>query len=125
MALGAAVGRIGATLVAMLHTRLELAAVEVQEEARRLSGYLAWTLMAVLLGAGAVLFAALFVVLLFWDSYRLAAVGAMAVLLALAGFFILNRVQASFAAKPALFEATRKELRNDLDFITGAGQASE
>lgn len=125
MALGAAVGRIGATLVAMLHTRLELAAVEVQEEARRLSGYLAWTLMAVLLGAGAVLFAALFVVLLFWDSYRLAAVGSMAVLLALAGFFILSRVQASFAAKPALFEATRKELRNDLDFITGAGQASE
>ncbi|GAB3397918.1 phage holin family protein [Massilia agilis] len=125
MALGAAVGRIGATLVAMLHTRLELAAVEVQEEARRLSGYLAWTLMAVLLGAGAVLFAALFVVLLFWDSYRLAAVGAMAVLLALAGFVILNRVQASFAAKPALFEATRKELRNDLDFITGAGHASE
>ena len=125
MALGAAVSRIGATLVAMVHTRLELAAVEAQEEARRLLGYLAWTMMAVFLAAGAAMLAALFVILIFWDSYRLLAVGGMAVLFALAGVVILTRVRASFDARPAMFEATLGELRNDVEFIVGAGQASE
>jgi uncharacterized membrane protein YqjE len=125
MAFGAALGRIGATLVAMVHTRLELAAVEVQEEARRLLGYLVWSLLAVLLAAGAIMLAALFVILLFWDSYRLLAVGGMAGLFALAGYIIAMKVRASLAARPPLFEATRNELRNDLEFITAAGQASE
>ncbi|MGZ5199654.1 MAG: phage holin family protein [Telluria sp.] len=125
MALGAAVSRIGATLVAMVHTRLELAAVEAQEEARRLLGYLAWTMMAVFLAAGAAMLAALFVILIFWDSYRLLAVGGMAVLFALAGIVILVRVRTSFDARPAMFAATLGELRNDVEFIAGAGQASE
>jgi uncharacterized membrane protein YqjE len=125
MALGAAVSRIGATLVAMVHTRLELAAVEVQEESRRLLGYLAWTLLAVFLAAGAVLLAALFVIILFWDSYRLLAVGGMAVLFALAGFVILMKVRASFAAHGPMFKATLGELRNDMDFILGAGPVNE
>lgn len=125
MAIGAAVSRIGATLVAMVHTRLELAAVEAQEEARRLLGYLAWTVLAVFLGAGAAMLAALFVILIFWDSYRLLAVGGMAVLFALAGVVILSRVRASFDARPSMFAATLGELRNDVEFITGAEQASE
>jgi uncharacterized membrane protein YqjE len=125
MALGAAVSRIGATLVAMVHTRLELAAVEVQEEVRRLLGYLAWTLMAVFLAAGAVLLAALFVIILFWDNYRLLAVGGMAALFALACVVILMKVRSSFASRPPLLAATLGELRNDLDFIVGAGQTNE
>jgi uncharacterized membrane protein YqjE len=125
MAFGAAVSRIGATLVAMVHTRLELAAVEAQEEARRLLGYLAWTMMAVFFAAGALMLAALFVILVFWDSYRLLAVGGMAALFALAGVVILARVRASFDARPAMFAATLGELRNDVEFIAGAGQASE
>jgi uncharacterized membrane protein YqjE len=125
MAFGAAISRIGATLVAMVHTRLELAAVEAQEEARRLLGYLAWTMLAAFLAAGAVMLAALFVILIFWDSYRLLAVGGMAALFALAGIVILAKVRARFDARPAMFAATLGELRNDVEFITGAGKASE
>jgi uncharacterized membrane protein YqjE len=80
MTLFATAGRIGATLVAMAGTRLELAAIEFQEDARRLLGHLAWTLLAVFLAAGALLLAALFVIAVFWDTYRLQAVGGMAVL---------------------------------------------
>jgi uncharacterized membrane protein YqjE len=125
MSIGAAVSRIGATLVAMVHTRLELAAVEVQEEARRLVGYFAWTMMAVLLCAGALMLAALFVILLFWDSYRLLAVGGMAALFAVAGIAIAMKVRSSLSVHPPMFSATLGELRNDLDFITGSGAASE
>lgn len=125
MAIIAAAGRIGAALLDMAQTRLELAAVEVQEEWQRMLRHLAWTLLAVFLAAGAMLLAALFVILLFWDSYRLHAVAAMAALFAVAGTTIFLKSRASFAARPPLLSATLAELRNDVELVTGAGQAHE
>ena len=55
MALFASAGRIASTLVAMVGTRLELAAVEFQEDARRLLGHLVWSLLAVLLAVFALM----------------------------------------------------------------------
>ncbi|QNA87966.1 hypothetical protein G4G28_04830 [Massilia sp. Dwa41.01b] len=119
------VGRIGTTLVAMARTRLELAAVEVQEEAGRMLGYLAWTLLAAFLGAGALLLMALFVIVLFWDTHRLLATGGMAGLFALAALLILLKVRAGFAARGPMLAATRAELGKDLAFIKGTGAAHE
>jgi uncharacterized membrane protein YqjE len=115
----AAAGRIAATLVAMVGTRLELAAVEFQEDARRLLGYAAWTLLAVFLAAGACMLAALFVIVIFWDSYRLQAVAAMAILFGLAGTVILMKVRAGLNSQAPLFSATLAELRHDVDAIRG------
>lgn len=125
MALTAAVGRIGTTLVAMARTRLELAAVEVQEEAQRVLGYAAWALLAAFLGAGALMLAALFVIVLFWDTHRLLAIGAMAAAFALAAVVILLQVRARFAARPRMMSATLAELNKDLAFIKGTGAANE
>jgi uncharacterized membrane protein YqjE len=113
----AAAGRIGATLVAMAGTRLELAAVEFQEDARRLLGHLAWTLLAVFLAAGALLLAALFVIAIFWDTYRLQAVGGMAVLFGALAGVILTKVRASMNAEAPLLSATLAELRDDVDYL--------
>ena len=125
MALTAAVGRIGTTLVAMARTRLELAAVEVQEEAQRVLGYVAWALLAAFLGAGALMLAALFVIVLFWDTHRLLAIGAMAGVFALAAVVILLQVRARFAARPRMMSATLAELNKDLAFIKGTGGQDE
>ena len=119
------VGRIGSTLVAMARTRLELAAVEVREEAQSLLGYLAWTLLAAFLGAGALLLAALFVIVLFWDAHRLLAIGAMAGVFALAAVLILAKVRAGFAARGPMLGATRAELGKDIAFIKGTGAENE
>ena len=116
----AAGGRIAATLVAMASTRLELAAVEFQEDARRLLGHLAWTLLAVFLAAGALLLAALFVIAIFWDTYRLQAVGGMAVLFGLVAGIIVMKVRASMNAEAPLLSATLAELRNDVDYLRHA-----
>jgi uncharacterized membrane protein YqjE len=113
----AAGGRIVTTIVAMAGTRLELAAVEFQEDARRLLGHLAWTLLAVFLAAGALLLAALFVIAIFWDSYRLQAVGGMAVLFGALAGIILMKVRASMNAQAPLLSATLAELRNDMDYL--------
>jgi uncharacterized membrane protein YqjE len=120
MALLATAGRIASTLVAMVGTRLELAAVEFQEDARRLLGYLAWALLAVFLAAGAAMFVALFVILLFWDTYRLQAVAGMAVLLGVAALLIVSNVRSKLNAQTPLFAATLAELRNDVDYLRHA-----
>lgn len=120
MSILATAGRIGATLVAMVGTRLELAAVEFQEDARRLLGHLAWTLLAVFLAAGALLLAALFVIAIFWDTYRLQAVGGMAVLFGALAGIILMKVRASMSAEAPLLSATLAELRNDIDYLRHA-----
>lgn len=120
MALFAAAGRVASTLVAMIGTRLELAAVEFQEDARRLLGYLAWSLLAVFLATGAVMLAALFVILLFWDSYRLQAVAGMAVLLAVGAGVIVMSVRSKLNAQSPLFADTLAELRKDIDYVRHA-----
>ena len=125
MALFDTAGRIGATLLAMARTRLELAAVEVQEEARSLLGYLAWTLLAAFLAACALLLVALFVIVLFWDSHRLLAIGGMAGVFAIASLSILMKVRAGFAARGPMLRATRAELGKDIAFIRGTGTAHE
>ncbi len=119
------VGRIGTTLVGMARTRLELAAVEVREETQSLLGYLAWTLLAAFLGAGAFLLAALFVIVLFWDEHRLLAIGAMAGVFALAAVLILAKVRAGLAARAPMLAATRAELGKDIAFIKGTGAQHE
>jgi uncharacterized membrane protein YqjE len=120
MAVLAAVGRVASTLVAMVGTRLELAAVEFQEDARRLLGYLAWALLAVFLAAGAAMLVALFVILLFWDTYRLQAVAGMAALLGAGAFFIVSTLRAKLNAQTPLFADTLAELRKDVDYVRHA-----
>lgn len=120
MALLATAGRIASTLVAMVATRLELAAVEFQEDARRLLGYLAWSMLAVFLAAGAAMLVALFVILLFWDTYRLQAVGGMALVLGAAAFLIVASVRSKLNAQAPLFADTLAELRKDVDYVRHA-----
>ena len=119
MGILAAAGRIAATLVAMAGTRLELAAVEFQEDARRLLGYLAWSLLAVFLAAGAFMLVALFVIVLFWDDYRLQAIAGMAILFAAGAGLILMKVKAGFNSQPVMFASTLAELRNDVAYLRG------
>jgi uncharacterized membrane protein YqjE len=119
------IGRLGTTLVAMLQTRLELAAVEVEEESRRLLGYLILSLLALFLFGIAIMLVALFVIILFWDSYRVEAVLGMASLFVLAAIGIGIKVRASFGAKPRLLAATIGELRKDIDFVNNASPSHE
>jgi uncharacterized membrane protein YqjE len=120
MALLATAGRVASTLVAMVGTRLELAAVEFQEDARRLLGYLAWSLLAVFLAAGSTMLIALFVILLFWDSYRLQAVAGMAALLGIAALLIVSSVRSKLNAQAPLFADTLAELRKDVEYVRHA-----
>jgi uncharacterized membrane protein YqjE len=125
MAIAETVGRIGGTLVAMVQTRLALAAVEIEEESQRLLGYFVLALLSLILFGIAMVLVALTIILVFWDSYRLEAAIALAAAFAAAGTWVMFRLKASIATKPRLLAATAAELNKDINFIRTAGHGDE
>jgi uncharacterized membrane protein YqjE len=125
MAIVDTVTRLGATLVAMVQTRLELAAVEMEEQSQRFQRNLLLSLLAMFLFGIALVLVALFVVILFWDSYRIAAVLGMAALFALAALALGLKVRAGVAGRPRLLAATLAELQKDIEFVKSAGHSHD
>jgi uncharacterized membrane protein YqjE len=118
-------GRLGATLVAMLQTRAELAALEVEEESLRFLSYMVRALLALLLVGIAVVLGVFLVILLFWDSYRIeAVVGVMALLLGASAWLGLQ-VRRDIRNKPRLLGATIAEINKDVAAARLAMQADE
>jgi len=109
---------LAATLVAIAHTRLDLLSADLEEERAHLLSLLVLTLAALLcVGIGVVLVTILLVVA-FWDTHRLLALGA------LAGFFLVTGMAVwAFAlhkarTKPRLFAASLSELFKDRQQVT-------
>jgi uncharacterized membrane protein YqjE len=102
-----------ATSVVLVRTRLELFRVEAREEAGRVAGLVLWGVAAVLLGVSGLVFLAVFLTVLLWDSHRLLALGVFAALFlvsaAAATFVALQRVRQG----SRLFVASLAELRRD------------
>ncbi len=116
---GASLRSLGATLVELVGTRAELAVVELREEGERRKEMLVLALAGALFLALALLLAAFFIVLLFWDSHRLAALGAVTIAyLAIAGV-AFSRLRAKARASPPPFEATLRELAADVEALRG------
>ena len=115
MAIAQALGRMAATLVAIVQTRLALAALEMEEESLRLLSYLALALLAMLCIALAILLGAFLVIVLFWDTHRIAAIAITAAVFIVAAIATLLGVRASFRSKPKLLSFTLSELNKDLD----------
>jgi uncharacterized membrane protein YqjE len=105
--------KLGATLLGTLQTRLELVATEIEEEKARVARIAALAALAGFCLALAVNLAVLFLVVLFWDTDRLLAIGVLAGVFA-AGAAALGWVlRNNLAKRPRLLSATLAELRKD------------
>lgn len=101
------------TALTLLQTRLQLLATELEEERQRLLALLLWGGIAVLaLGAG-VVFVAIFLTVLLWDSHRLLVLGLFAVFFVGFGLFALLLARRLAAASSGLFAASLAELSQD------------
>ena len=102
------------TVVQAVRTRAELLTIEVEEEFERVGRMLLLGMATLLAGIVSALIAGFVVVLVFWDTHRLAA--ALAVL----GVFLLGAVLCGIAVRrelrgrPRLLEATLTELARDV-----------
>jgi uncharacterized membrane protein YqjE len=103
--------------VALVANRLELLGVELAEERVRLLALLAYGAVAfIALGAG-VVFLAMFVTVLMWDSNRLLALGIFASVFLVGGTVALITALGYASKKSSLFSASLAELRKDRDAL--------
>lgn len=108
-----ALGRLGHVFLGLIHTRGQLLVTELEleraaQEARLLH-------LAVAAGAAAmcVLLATFFAIVALWDTHRLEAIGAAALLYAALAGFAARRAARIAAEKPALLAGTLGELEQD------------
>lgn len=109
--------RLGGSLVAAAHTRIDLFATELNEDVERGVRLLAWAFAALLTGILGALMTGITVIVLYWDTHRLTAtLGVTTVFLgaALACALALRR---RLREKPRLLDATRTELQKDVAAI--------
>lgn len=107
------VRRLGASLLALGRIRLELLAIEVQEEKERIAALLFWAVLAALLAGFGLVFAALCISVALWETHRLAAlVGGAVVFIGLAGVGVW-RVRQLTGGGSTLFKTSIAELRDD------------
>lgn len=107
------VRRLGASLLALGRIRLELLAIEVQEEKDRIASLLLWAVLTALMaGFGAVL-VALFITVALWETHRLAALGVAAVVFVGLAVFGALRVRRLVSRQAAPFQSSIAELRQD------------
>lgn len=105
------------TGLAIAQTRLELLAVEAQEEKLRLASLLFNTLLsAVFIGFG-VVFLAIFVTVMFWDEHRLLALGLGTLVLFTAGLLAARNAARELRRGSRLFAASLGELARDRDAL--------
>ena len=107
-----------ATLIAVVHNRLELLSTELQEEIERIALMLLWGAAALFFVFLAIAFLALLILIAFWDDHRLlvaALLAALFVVLALVAGFAARK---QIAAKPRPFDASLNELAKDREELT-------
>lgn len=108
-----------AVLSAILHTRLELLVTELEEEKERLRQTLMLTLLSFFgLSLGFILLT-VFLVVLFWQTGWLAAIGGLAALYLAVGIGAALKLRQKILSRFSLFSDTLAELAKDRDQLRG------
>jgi uncharacterized membrane protein YqjE len=104
---------LAATFVALLQTRIEIFASEIDEERTRLARIVVLALTALFCLGLAIVLLVLLVAVVFWEEHRLLAVGLLAGFFALCGLAALLTLRAAVRKRPKFLSATLAELRKD------------
>lgn len=110
--------RMASTLIAIFQTRLELLANEIQEERLHVEQMMLYGSITLLFFALSIMLLTAFVVVLFWDSYRLLVLGSLAALFLIAGFIVWSELRRMARERYQLFSASLAELTDDRERLT-------
>ena len=108
-----AFARLSGTMVALLRSRLELATLEFEEQRESATELLVLVLSGVLLALFALLFASVFVIACFWDTYRLQAIAGVTLFYVVLAMFVVMRLKKRQRERTPAFAATLAEFSHD------------
>lgn len=105
--------QLAATAIGLVHTRIEIIATELEEERVRLGRLLLLAVVAGFALAVAALLAVVFLVVVFWDTHRLVAIGVLFLVFIAVGMGCVWRLVHDARSRPKLFATTLGELAKD------------
>ncbi|KTC32961.1 MAG: phage holin family protein [Pseudomonas sp.] len=105
--------RLGAAVLGLLHSHVELFGIELQEQKARTVSLLLFAGLALVFALLLLVGLSALVLILLWDSYRLAGIVGLCVFYALAAIFCGVRLKSAVFDESSPFHATLEELAND------------
>ena len=114
-----ALRRVAATALAMGHSRLELASIEVVEAGERMIAALMIGVLGMLMLFAALVSLSVWAVWLMWAPLGPAALLLLALVYLAGGAALLAWMRSRLRAQPAALEATLAELRRDVVMLRG------
>ena len=120
-----ALSRLSAAAVALVRTRAEIAALDFDEAGARAKSRVALLVVGLLCLAVAALSATAFVIVCFWDTHRLEAIGVVTIAYLLAGALSLWRFNVRQRTDPKPFAATIAELERDVEWLARKTRSGE
>lgn len=111
--------RLARTALSIVSTRLQILGTELEEEQVRVTELMLLVAAVAFCLGTAVLLGVIFIVVLLWDTHRLATLGVFTVLFAAAGIAGLLALRRRRRLRPKLFSATLGEIAKDLERMRG------
>jgi uncharacterized membrane protein YqjE len=102
-----------ATVVAMAYNRLHLLSADIEIARERIFSLFITVIVSLFFLCFGVLLLSIFIVVIFWDTHRLLALGAVTGLFLGIGGLLLIRTISAIKKMPATFEASLAELAKD------------
>ena len=107
-----------ATVVAMAYNRLHLLSADIEIARERIFSLFITVIVALFFLCFGALLLSLFIVVIFWDTHRLLALGTVTGLFIGVGSILLIRAMSAIKKMPATFEASLAELAKDHEQLT-------
>jgi uncharacterized membrane protein YqjE len=106
-------------LTSMIGTRLELAAIDLEAHVQATLAALLAAFVATVIALIAIAFAGVAVIVIFWDTHRVAAAGGVTFAYVAFAAVVASRARAAWQARPAPLAVTMRELELDRDALRG------
>jgi uncharacterized membrane protein YqjE len=121
--LAGSLARLARTALAVLRTRLEILATEIEEERIRFAGLALMVAGIAFCLQMAVLLFVIFMVVLLWDTHRLVTLGAFSAAFLVGGVGLFLWLRHKLRTRPRLFASTLGELGKDDERLGRGGGA--
>lgn len=115
----ASIRQLLSTLASVAATRLELLSNELEEALLHVQQMLLYFLFALFCLGMALMLLTIFVVVLFWDTHRLAVLGGAGAVFLVTGLLMVMKLLKIAHARPGLFSVSQAELRQDKEQLDG------
>ena len=110
---GSTARRLGAAVLGMLHSHIELFGIELQEQKSRTVSLLLFAGLALVFALLALVALSGLILILLWDNYRIPGMIGLCIFYLLAGLFCAMRLKGAIFDETSPFSGTLEELAND------------